>query len=749
MVKNLRYFFVALLATMSFNTVAAQDVIWQEDWSDWSGYVKAVLDDANDNYTFTGTVVKEDGSFGSGTTIYNENLAGGEAPELLVAKNGGSFAAVVDLEGRSGDMTLTFKCNKNLTVTVEGGTVGENAGSGNDYVYPITGAAGTLTITIANTQSANARLDNIRLFQGKAKKPAGLSWGTSARTVTIGADDNLFPTLTNANNLPITYSSSETTVATIDTEGAITLVAAGQSVITAEFVGNDEYEAGKAQYTLTVKEAQQGGGDEPQPQTDAITVAKALEIIDALADGATTTETYQVKGYVISDPDFQRNNSGNLYGNVNFDMADEKGGTTTLTVFRAKGYDNKNFTEDDLTLFKKDDQVIFTGKLQKYVKNGATTPELTSGYLVQVISDDTRAEATIEFADGYLTHICPGPDGMFDVIGTSVALPTATVMANGAAVSGAAIEWSLEVKSWDEGKAQPVINGNKIVLEDSPWGEVLVKAEFAGNGAYKPATKSYTLTVHNGYGLLSEMAKDVNENNSEKYDQDGKPVFYFFRNIDAEGFPVVTNTVTFASGKYIYLTDGEANMLFYGDNTQGLKQGDVVSGNVSENSLGGFWGYLKRYNKLPELSFTEMNVKVESEGQVVEPKTITADKLADNINAYVKIENAEFVSIDNKNLTFSVDGATLAVYNQFGMNGEAFEAGATYTLTGMGAVYKRGDAEPVYQLYLTDFVKVSTGVDAIKADGVFSGKRYNMAGQVVTNSYKGLVIMNGKKFVQK
>ena len=152
-------------------------------------------------------------------------------------------------------MNLSFKSNNKLTVTVSGATIGDNTGTGNDYVYPLTGASGSLTITFTNNTSSNIRLDNIKLFQGAAKKPAGLSWGTSARTVTIGADDNVFPTLSNTNNLTIKYSSSEPTVATIASDGTITLVAAGATVITAESDETDEFEAGKAQYTLTVKEA--------------------------------------------------------------------------------------------------------------------------------------------------------------------------------------------------------------------------------------------------------------------------------------------------------------------------------------------------------------------------------------------------------------------------------------------------------------------------------------------------------------
>lgn len=372
--KILRYSFVAVLAVMGFGNAMAEDVIWSEDFS---SYAK---DDVPSGGTYN-YVCADNGT--NITKIYDANLAGGESPELLVGKSGGSFQATISLGSKSGDMTLSFKCNKNIPVEVTGGTLGENTGSGNDYVYPITGASGTLTIKFGSV-SSNARLDNIRLFQGQGKKPAGLSWGTSARTVTIGGDDNIFPTLSNENNLTVTYSSSETSVATIAADGTITLVAAGQTVISATSEETAEFEAGHAQYTLTVKEAEGGGGGGEQTVTE-VTVAKALEIIAALENGKTTDQVYQVKGFVVGDPDFQRKDDGTLYGNCNFDIADTKGGTDKLTVYRAKNFGNVNFTEETIGVLKADDEVVLQGQLQKYVnKSEVVTPEIKNCYLISV-----------------------------------------------------------------------------------------------------------------------------------------------------------------------------------------------------------------------------------------------------------------------------------------------------------------------------------------------------------------------------
>ena len=387
MKKNLRLMFTALLMMFGM-TVMAEDVIWSEDWS--SVNAEDITANANPatlfpDYTFTGSVLNEDGTVKSGTKFYSDNMAGGTAPELLIAKNGGSFGAKVALNGKSGEMTLSFKSNKNfLEVTVNGTVLTDAVKSGNTYTYTVTVPSGTseLDITFKNPNtSTNARFDDAKLYQGSAKKPAGLSWGTSARTVTIGADDNIFPTLSNENNLTVTYSSSEETVATIDATGAITLVAAGQTVISAAFDGNDEYEAQTVSYTLTVKENGGGGGE----TITTITVAQALEIIAGLEDGAKTTEEYDVKGYVVDDPDWQRKPTDNsLYGNVEFNIADEANGTSLLRAYHCNNLDNAKYTEETINNFKKDDLVTIHGKLQKYVKDGVITPEIVSCYLVSI-----------------------------------------------------------------------------------------------------------------------------------------------------------------------------------------------------------------------------------------------------------------------------------------------------------------------------------------------------------------------------
>ena len=88
------------------------------------------------------------------------------------------------------------------------------------------------------------------------KKEAGIAYETTEFTITVG-DEFTAPTLTNPNGLTVSYAGDNDKLATVDaTSGRITLTegATGVVTVTASFAGNDEYEAGEANYTLTVEE---------------------------------------------------------------------------------------------------------------------------------------------------------------------------------------------------------------------------------------------------------------------------------------------------------------------------------------------------------------------------------------------------------------------------------------------------------------------------------------------------------------
>ena len=349
MIKTLRYSLLSMLMLVCGSVAAQKETLWAENFNSYA---------AND--------VPAGGDYGyackdgeSSTKVFIEAIAGGEAPELLISKKGGSFSVTIPMKGKSGEMTLNFKANRTLSVTSDDATIGDKTNTGNDYTIPVTVAEGTASVTLKfdNTSSKNIRFDNAELFIGESKKAPGLSWGVASRDVTIGSEENNFPTLSNENNLAVTYSSDNTEVATIDAEGNITLVAAGTANITAEFAGNDEFEAGSVSYKLIVKAAPEPPVDITNTPETAYTVAKANDLI-------TAGQGLETKVYVIGTITKIKEVSTS-YGNATYWIGDgTEYSANDLEIYRGYYLEGENFTAEDQ--IKVGDKVIVYGMLVDY-----------------------------------------------------------------------------------------------------------------------------------------------------------------------------------------------------------------------------------------------------------------------------------------------------------------------------------------------------------------------------------------------
>ncbi len=87
------------------------------------------------------------------------------------------------------------------------------------------------------------------------KIPHGLAYAVT-EVEKLTTDAAFTNTLTNGNSLAVSYSSSATGVATVNSStGEVTIKGAGETTITATFAGDEDYEAGNASYTLTVSKA--------------------------------------------------------------------------------------------------------------------------------------------------------------------------------------------------------------------------------------------------------------------------------------------------------------------------------------------------------------------------------------------------------------------------------------------------------------------------------------------------------------
>lgn len=136
---------------------------------------------------------------------------------------------------------------------------------GDDSIATIDSSTGEVTLVGEGSCYIGARFDGndeyeasvvkYNLIVEAAKQDPELQWSETEYTATIGGS-NVFPTLTNPYSVsPITYRSTNTDVATVDEYGQITLVAAGECFIWAEFAGDSTYNESMAKLILTVENA--------------------------------------------------------------------------------------------------------------------------------------------------------------------------------------------------------------------------------------------------------------------------------------------------------------------------------------------------------------------------------------------------------------------------------------------------------------------------------------------------------------
>ncbi len=127
-----------------------------------------------------------------------------------------------------------------------------------------------------------------------------------------------------------------------------------------------------AGYSIQPKGGTPGGGDAIE-----VTCAEAVTATNNLADGATSTETYAVTGYITEVVGSVSRNQQTFW------IADTKDGGKVFEAYFAD-------LPDGVTEFKKGMKVKITGKLMKFVNSntGAVTPEIKNAKVEILESSD-------------------------------------------------------------------------------------------------------------------------------------------------------------------------------------------------------------------------------------------------------------------------------------------------------------------------------------------------------------------------
>ena len=214
----------------------------------------------------------------------------------------------------------------------------------------------------------------------------GTSAGTLTATVAAGG--------TAISGATVTWSSSNTGVATIDANGAVTLVAVGTTTITASYAGvEDEYKPSSDTYELTVIDSYAPGTvNNPYTVTEAI----------AATPSSGSTDNVYIHGIVSA---FYGNGDDILDDNTHrYYISDDGNTTTQLLVYNGKGLNNVAFSNaNDLLV---GDEITILGKLKMY----SNAPEVDAGnYIVSLVrpSQYTLTNAMTNVAE---YHVFVGDD---------------------------------------------------------------------------------------------------------------------------------------------------------------------------------------------------------------------------------------------------------------------------------------------------------------------------------------------------
>ena len=114
-------------------------------------------------------------------------------------------------------------------------------------------------------------------------------------------------------------------------------------------------------------------GGETQTKGIDVTCAQAAELTSALADGATSDETYSVTGYITEVIGSVSRNQQSFW------MADTQDGGKVFEAYYAN-------LPEGVSEFKVGSKVKITGQLMKYVKDGKVTPEIKNAN-VEILED--------------------------------------------------------------------------------------------------------------------------------------------------------------------------------------------------------------------------------------------------------------------------------------------------------------------------------------------------------------------------
>jgi len=177
-------------------------------------------------------------------------ISKGASLTINLSSEGQVAATSVEVKARK---KTSMMSSADATLTLNGSAPQTLNDANNDQVLTFDLDGSKLTNLVFNAAGNGVYISSITVKEGAViKKDVELSFDKET-VLAINGGEFTAPVLTcSVEGLEIEYTSSNTTVATVDNTGKVTLVGAGETIISARFAGNSQYRAAQASYTLTV-----------------------------------------------------------------------------------------------------------------------------------------------------------------------------------------------------------------------------------------------------------------------------------------------------------------------------------------------------------------------------------------------------------------------------------------------------------------------------------------------------------------
>ena len=196
-----------------------------------------------------------------------------------------------------------------------------------------------------------------------------------------------------------------------------------------------------------------------------------------------------------------------------------------------------------------------------------------------------------------------------------------------------------------------------------------------------------------------------------------------------------------------YIHDATGALLLYNSGLT-LEENKMLNGEVTLK--------LTDYNGLPEgvkTDKTNADGLTITDGTPAKPKVITPDKASENLSDLVQVEGVTIQSEPSEKRTnyyAHVGDQKIQLFNGFHLDAyndlSPFNGVQNQTVKGIVSLYK---GQPQINIINIEKTMVSDNINQLNSAINDNAPMYNLAGQRVGKEYKGVVIQNGKKFINR